>query len=85
MAASVHRQLCTLPRGDNYRVAPGTNLHAVIAQGKHEGMPAWSADLTSDQIDALAGFILSPGGSQTVYGSRAASVTRRRNWWPVIR
>ena len=27
-------------------------------------MPAWSADLTSDQIDALAGFILSPGGSQ---------------------
>jgi mono/diheme cytochrome c family protein len=27
-------------------------------------MPAWSADLTSDQIDALAGFILSPGGSK---------------------
>ncbi len=29
-----------------------------------QGMPAWSSDLTSDQIDALAGFILSPGGSQ---------------------
>jgi len=27
-------------------------------------MPAWSADLTTDQIDALAGFILSPGGSK---------------------
>jgi len=36
----------------------------VIASGRHEGMPAWSADLTSDQIDALAGFILSPGGSE---------------------
>ncbi|MCJ7534839.1 MAG: c-type cytochrome, partial [Anaerolineales bacterium] len=29
-----------------------------------EGMPAWSGDLTSDQIDALAGFIVSPAGSQ---------------------
>jgi len=27
-------------------------------------MPAWSGDLSSDQIDELAGFILSPGGSQ---------------------
>jgi mono/diheme cytochrome c family protein len=27
-------------------------------------MPAWGADLSTDQIDALVGFILSPGGSQ---------------------
>jgi mono/diheme cytochrome c family protein len=27
-------------------------------------MPAWSGDLTADQVDALAGFILSPVGSQ---------------------
>ena len=27
-------------------------------------MPPWSADLTTDQIDALAGFIASPAGSQ---------------------
>jgi mono/diheme cytochrome c family protein len=27
-------------------------------------MPAWSGDLTSDEIDALAGFIVSPVGSQ---------------------
>jgi mono/diheme cytochrome c family protein len=27
-------------------------------------MPAWSGDLSSDQIDELAGFVLSPGGSQ---------------------
>jgi mono/diheme cytochrome c family protein len=27
-------------------------------------MPAWNGDLSSDQIDELAGFILSPGGSQ---------------------
>jgi mono/diheme cytochrome c family protein len=41
-----------------------TNLHEVIAEGKHEGMPAWSADLTADEIDALVGFILSPEGSK---------------------
>ena len=27
-------------------------------------MPAWSSDLTTDQIDALVGFITSPAGSQ---------------------
>ena len=27
-------------------------------------MPAWNADLTTDEIDSLAGFILSPAGSQ---------------------
>jgi mono/diheme cytochrome c family protein len=27
-------------------------------------MPAWNSDLTSDEIDALAGFILSPAGSE---------------------
>jgi len=39
-------------------------LHDIIAQGSHEAMPAWNADLTSDQIDALVGFILSPAGSE---------------------
>ena len=55
---------CAPCHGPTITVPPGTNLHAVIAQGKHEGMPAWSGDLTSDQIDALAGFILSPGGNK---------------------
>jgi mono/diheme cytochrome c family protein len=27
-------------------------------------MPAWTADLTTDEVDALAGFILSPAGSE---------------------
>jgi mono/diheme cytochrome c family protein len=45
-------------------VPAGVNLHEVIAQSRHEGMPAWSGDLTSDQIDSLAGFIISPVGSQ---------------------
>jgi mono/diheme cytochrome c family protein len=35
----------------------------VIAEGKHEGMPAWGGDLSTDEIDALAGFITSPNGS----------------------
>jgi mono/diheme cytochrome c family protein len=62
--AALYTQNCSGCHGASIQVAAGTNLHAVIAEGKHEGMPAWSADLTSDQIDALAGFILSPGGSQ---------------------
>ena len=62
--AALYAQNCAACHGPAISVLPGTNLHSLIAQGKHEGMPAWSADLTSDQIDALAGFILSPGGSQ---------------------
>jgi len=62
--AALYIKNCTPCHGASIQVPPGTNLHDVIAHGKHEGMPSWSADLTSDQIDALAGFILSPGGSQ---------------------
>jgi len=54
---------CAPCHGASISVPSGTNLHDVIAQGKHEGMPAWGADLSTDQIDALVGFILSPGGS----------------------
>ena len=62
--AALYTANCAPCHGPTIDVPPGANLHEVIAQGKHEGMPAWSADLTSDQIDALAGFILSPAGSQ---------------------
>jgi mono/diheme cytochrome c family protein len=62
--AALYATNCAACHGPTISVGAGTNLHNVIAQGKHEGMPAWSADLTSDQIDSLAGFILSPGGSQ---------------------
>jgi mono/diheme cytochrome c family protein len=62
--AALYVKNCAACHGPSVQVSPGTDLHNVIAQGKHQGMPAWSADLTSDQIDALAGFILSPGGSQ---------------------
>ena len=62
--AALYTKNCAGCHGPSIDIPSGTNLHAVIAQGKHEGMPAWSADLTTDQIDALAGFILSPGGSR---------------------
>lgn len=62
--AALYAANCAGCHGPSLEVPPGIDLHRVIAQGKHEGMPAWSADLTSDQIDALAGFILSPAGSQ---------------------
>lgn len=61
--ASLYLKNCAGCHGQEIQVKPGTNLHAIISQGSHEQMPAWSADLTSDQIDALAGFILSPQGS----------------------
>jgi mono/diheme cytochrome c family protein len=62
--AALYARNCASCHGPSVTVPPGTDLHRVIAEGRHEGMPAWSADLTSDQIDSLAGFILSPGGSQ---------------------
>jgi mono/diheme cytochrome c family protein len=61
--AALYTANCATCHGSIVIVPEGTNLHQVIAQGKHEDMPAWSGDLTSDEIDALAGFILSPAGS----------------------
>jgi mono/diheme cytochrome c family protein len=61
--AALYAANCAPCHGASIYIPPGTNLHEVIAQGKHEGMPVWSGDLTSDEIDALAGFILSPAGS----------------------
>lgn len=61
--AALYTENCASCHGPRITVPEGVNLHQVIAQGRHEGMPAWSADLTSDEIDALAGFILSPAGS----------------------
>ena len=62
--AVLYLENCAGCHGSSISVAVGTNLHDIISQGKHEGMPSWSADLSTDQIDALAGFILSPGGSR---------------------
>jgi mono/diheme cytochrome c family protein len=63
--AMLYAENCAGCHGPSIDVASGTNLHQIIAQGKHqEGMPAWNADLTTDQIDALAGFILSPDGNK---------------------
>ena len=61
--AALYAENCAGCHGTTISVGAGINLHSVIAQGKHEGMPAWSADLSTDQIDTLVGFILSPGGS----------------------
>ncbi len=62
--AALYTKNCAACHGPSITVPAGTNLHALIAQGKHADMPSWSSDLTTDQIDALAGFISSPGGSQ---------------------
>jgi mono/diheme cytochrome c family protein len=62
--AALYTQNCAACHGPAIEVPVGANLHEIIARGSHEGMPAWSADLSTDQIDALAGFILSPGGSE---------------------
>src|SRR4030043_1377561 len=62
--ALLYSQNCAPCHGASISVPSGTNLHTLIAQGSHAGMPAWSGDLSSAQIDELAGFILSPGGSE---------------------
>ena len=62
--AKLYADNCAGCHGSTIGVPSGTNLHDIITQGQHEGMPAWSADLTSDEVDALAGFILSPAGSE---------------------
>ena len=62
--ALLYTENCAPCHGPSITVPAGVNLHEVIAQGQHEDMPAWSGDLTTDEIDALAGFIASPGGSQ---------------------
>jgi mono/diheme cytochrome c family protein len=63
-AAALYTKHCSNCHGPHIDVPPGTNLHQLIAQGNHAGMPAWGSDLSSDEIDALAGFITSPQGSQ---------------------
>jgi mono/diheme cytochrome c family protein len=62
-AAALYSQNCANCHGPSIAVPPGTDLHQLIAQGKHEGMPAWGGDLSTDEIDALAGFVVSPRGS----------------------
>ena len=62
-AAALYASNCANCHGASIAVPPGTDLHTLIAQGKHEGMPAWGGDLSTDEIDALAGFITSPNGS----------------------
>lgn len=62
--AALYTDNCAGCHGPILEVPSGSNLHNIIAQGSHEGMPAWTADLTSDEIDALAGFVLSPVGNE---------------------
>jgi mono/diheme cytochrome c family protein len=62
-AAALYAKNCANCHGPSIQVPAGTDLHKLIAQGKHEGMPAWGGDLSTDEIDALAGFITSPNGS----------------------
>lgn len=61
--AALYLRNCAACHGASITVPQGVNLHEVIANGKHEGMPSWSSDLTASEIDALAGFILSPAGN----------------------
>ena len=62
-AAALYAANCANCHGPSIDVPPGTDLHQVIAAGTHEGMPAWGGDLSTDEIDQLVGFVLSPKGS----------------------
>jgi mono/diheme cytochrome c family protein len=80
--AALYAANCAPCHGQSIAVPSAVNLHDVIAQGNHEGMPAWGADLTTDQIDALAGFILSPRGGElfscSAASARAAGASLRQ-------
>jgi len=63
--AVLYQENCSGCHGPSIDVDPDANLHEIIAQGRHlQGMPAWSGDLSTNEIDALAGFISSPNGSE---------------------
>ena len=61
--AALYTENCASCHGPSIAVPEVMDLHTIIAQGTHEGMPAWSGDLSTDEIDSLAGFITSPGGN----------------------
>jgi len=62
--AALYANNCANCHGTSIQVPPGTDLHRLIAEGGHSGMPAWGGDLSTDEIDALAGFITSQRGSE---------------------
>jgi mono/diheme cytochrome c family protein len=73
--AALYVDNCAGCHGSTVNVAPDTDLFAVISAGTHEGMPSWNADLASDEIDALIGFILAPRGNEVFADNCAACHT----------
>jgi mono/diheme cytochrome c family protein len=63
VVAQLYVENCSGCHGATITAPADANLVEVIAAGSHDGMPSWSADLSTDEIDALAGFISSPQGS----------------------
>ncbi len=60
--ALIYSDNCSGCHGSLVQVEPGVDLFQVIQGGTHDGMPAWNADLSTSEIDALVGYILSPNG-----------------------
>ncbi len=70
--AALYTENCSGCHGSVIEVEPGVDLFAVIQGGTHDGMPAWNSDLTTDEIDALVGYILAPNGHLVFQGYCAA-------------
>lgn len=70
--AALYTENCSGCHGAGISVPANINLHEIIALGGHEGMPAWGGDLSSDEIDQLVGFILSPNGSTLFFENCSA-------------
>lgn len=70
--ARLYAENCSACHGGIPTVSEDTDLVEIIAAGSHESMPAWSGDLSGDEIDALAGFIASPRGNEVFSRTCAA-------------
>ena len=60
--AQIYSDNCAGCHGSFIAATSEDDLFQTIQGGTHDGMPAWNTDLSSDEIDALVGYILSPTG-----------------------
>lgn len=62
MASRLYIENCASCHDQTVIITPATNTYDIIASGGHEGGGTWNANLSEDQIIALAAYVNSPHG-----------------------